>query len=246
MNTWEPDAYLHHAAFVPALGAGVVDLLDAKPGERILDLGCGEGTLTETIRARGAQVVGVDSSDTQVKAARIRGLDVRVMDGEALAFDREFDAVFSNAALHWMRKPDEVIKGVSRALRPGGRFVAEMGGHGCVGAIHVAIRAVMAKHGLPADSPWYFPTVDEYGEKLEAHGFALEDIILFPRPTPLPTGIEGWLDTFAGPFLRGLVPEKRQALAAEIAELLRPALCDEAGNWTADYVRLRFRARLTS
>ena len=124
MNTWSPDAYLHHAGFVPALGAGVVDLLDPKPGERILDLGCGEGTLTATIRARGTQVVGVDNSDAQVAAARTRGLDARVMDGESLTFDREFDAVFSNAAMHWMRRPDAVIAGVRRALRPGGRFVA--------------------------------------------------------------------------------------------------------------------------
>src|SRR4051812_24270218 len=128
VNTWAPDAYLQHAGFVPALGAGVLELLDPQPGERILDLGCGEGSLTQELVARGAVVLGVDSSDAQVAAARARGLDARVMDGEALAFEHEFDAVFSNAALHWMRRPDAVVAGVARALRPGGRFVAELGG----------------------------------------------------------------------------------------------------------------------
>ena len=244
MNTWLPDGYMHHAGFVPALGAGVVDLLDPQPGERILDLGCGEGSLTERIRARGTQVVGVDSSEAQVAAARTRGLDARVMDGESLTFSREFDAVFSNAAMHWMRQPDAVIAGVGRALRPGGRFVAELGGHGCVGAIHVAIRAVLARRGVPAVSPWYFPTAEAYAEKLEAHGFQVDDILLFPRPTPLPTGIEGWLETFASPFLQGLTTDERRIAVDEIVELLRPVMCDGDGAWTADYVRLRFKARL--
>jgi SAM-dependent methyltransferase len=244
MNTWAPDAYLHHAGFVPALGTGVVDLLDPKPGERILDLGCGEGTLTETIRARGTLVVGVDSSPAQIAAARTRGLDARVADGESLGFDKEFDAVFSNAAMHWMRRPDAVIDGVRRALRPGGRFVAEFGGHGCVGAIQVAIRAVLDRRGVSAESPWYFPTDDEYAMKLEAHGFAIDAMALFPRPTPLPTGIEGWLDTFAGPFLSGLPSDARQQAVGDVAALLRPVLCDRSGAWTADYVRLRFKAHL--
>jgi trans-aconitate methyltransferase len=242
MNTWSPEGYLRHAGFVPALGAGVLDLLDPQPGERVLDLGCGEGTLTQDILARGAEVVGVDSSEAQIAAARARGLDARVMDGEALTFDGEFDAVFSNAAMHWMTGADAVIAGVRRALKRPGRFVAELGGHGCVGAIHVATRAVLARRGVVMDMPWYFPTVEEYGARLTMQGFSIEDIRLFPRPTPLPTGIVGWLDTFASPVLGQLPAEDRAVAVGEIADLLRPALCDPSGRWTADYVRLRFRA----
>jgi len=242
MNTWSPASYLHHAGFVPALGAGVLDLLDPRPGERILDLGCGEGTLTQDIVARGAEVVGVDSSEAQIAAAKARGLDARVMDAQALTFDSEFDAVFSNAAMHWMTMPDAVIAGVRRALKRPGRFVAELGGHGCVGAIHVATRAVLARRGVAMKSPWYFPTAEEYGARLTTHGFSIAEIKLFPRPTPLPTGIAGWLDTFASPVLGQLPASDRTAAVGEIADLLRPVLCDGSGHWTADYVRLRFRA----
>lgn len=244
LNTWSPDTYIHNAGFVPALGAGVVDLLAPQPGERVLDLGCGEGTLTVDIVARGATVVGVDASDAQIVTARTRGLDVRVMNGEALTFDHEFDAVFSNAALHWMHDVDAVVRGVARALRPGGRFVAEFGGHTNVAAIHVAARAALARHGVAFRHPWYYPTAEEYSQKLEAHGFVVDSIVLFPRPTPLPTGMEGWLAVFGAPMLVELPPESRAGAMQEIVDLLRPALCDTAGRWTADYVRLRFRAHL--
>ena len=119
------------------------------------------------------------------------------MDGEALTFDREFDAVFSNAALHWMLNPDAVIAGVKRALKPGGVSWRNCGGHGCVAAIHVAMRAVLARRGVTLAAPWYFPTDAEYRNRLEAQGFVVDYIALIPRPTPLPTGIAGWLETFA-------------------------------------------------
>jgi SAM-dependent methyltransferase len=189
--------------------------LDPKPGERILDLGSGEGTLTQELIARGAEVLGIDSSPAQIAAAKARGLDARVMDAEALTFDGEFDAVFSNAAMHWMRNRDVVIAGVRRALKRQGRFVAEFGGHGCVGAIHVAIRAVLARRGITMESPWYFPTAEEYGAKLEAHGFSVSEIRLFPRPTPLPTGIEGWLDVFVSPML-GQLPARPATAAGRL------------------------------
>lgn len=242
MNTWTAEGYRQHAAFVPALGSAVFDLLAATPGERILDLGCGEGSLTERIAATGATVVGVDSSPAFVAAATARGLDVRLMDGESLTFGEEFDAVFSNAALHWMHNADAVLSGVRRALKPGGRFVAECGGHGNVAAIHVALRAVLATRGVTLASPWYLPTDLAYRARLEAHGFLVANIALIPRPTPLPTGIAGWLDTFAKPALSTL-PENERAQALQDTEaLLRPVLCDEDGHWTADYMRLRFAA----
>ena len=182
-----------------------------------------------------------------IAKAEALGLDARVVDGHALPFTHEFDAVFSNAALHWMaRDPDAVIRGVVRALKPGGRFVGEMGGHGNVAAVTVALVAVLARHGLDGwkARPWYFPTPDAYRGKLEAAGFTVETIELIPRPTPLPTGIDGWLDTFGEPFLKSLPDAERAKARAEVADLLRPVLCDEQGRWTADYVRLRFKAAL--
>lgn len=242
---WNADRYAHNAHFVPALGQPVLDLLKPRAGERILDVGCGDGILTEKLAAVGATVVGVDASADMVAAARRRGLDARVMDGFGLGFNDEFDAVFSNAALHWMKaEPDAVIAGVRRALKAAGRFVAEMGGHGCVAAITVALLAVLQRRGIDTQAiiPWYFPTVDDYRARLERGGFVVDYIELIPRPTPLPTAMAGWMETFVEPFFRRLPSEQRAAARDEAVELLRPVLCDEQGRWTADYIRLRFAA----
>ena len=229
------------------LGQPVLELLKPSPGERILDLGCGDGVLTEKIAASSAAVVGIDGAPEMVNAAKSRGLDARVMDGMNLRFNCEFDAVFSNAALHWMKSdPDAVIAGVARALKPGGRFVAEMGGHGCIAAITVAIVAVMARHGIDAKPiiPWYFPTVDDYRARLVRGGFVVDYIELIPRPTPLPTNMAGWIEVFAASFFLYLPVEQREAARNEVIEMLRLVLCDEQGRWTGDYIRLRFAAHL--
>src|SRR5438093_1285038 len=241
VNTWRSDTYLQHAAFVPTLGAAALELLAPRPGERILDIGCGEGTLTQQIVARGAAVVGVDSSEEMVEAARARGLDARLVNAEALAFENEFDAVFSNAALHWIRNHDALLDGIARALRPGGRFVAEFGGQGNIAAIEAAINAVVEWRQLPPEPRRYYPGDREYRARLTAHGFIVHEISLIPRPTPLPTGIRGWLGIFERATLDRLGPASEAAMD-EIEELLRPSLCDEHGCWAADYVRLRFRA----
>src|ERR1700730_16942748 len=172
---WSAERYAATAHFVPTLGTPVVELLDPQPGEHILDLGCGDGVLTEMIAAAGASVVAVDAAPDMIAAARARGLDARVVPGQSLAFAREFDAVFSNAALHWMRPPEAVLAGVRRPLKPGGRFVAEMGGHNNTAAILVALSAVLARHGLDAHrlNPWYFPSADAYPGKLEDAGFTV-------------------------------------------------------------------------
>lgn len=245
-KSWQADTYARNARFVSDLGAAVLALLDPKPGERILDLGCGDGALTERIAAAGATVVGVDSSADMVAAARARGLDAMVADAQALPFKREFDAVFSNAALHWMRDHDAVTAGVARALRPGGRYVAECGGFGNVAAIMVALRAVLERHGVSEPQlPAYYPSTAGYGEILARHGFAVRSIELIPRPTPLPTGMAGWLETFADAAFAVLPASQRNAARDEALALLRPSLCDEKGNWIADYMRLRFAADLS-
>ena len=224
---------------MPALGAGILARLAPKQGERILDLGCGDGTLTVQIADLGASVVGVDSSPAMVAAARARGIDARLMDISALSFDNEFDAVFSNAVLHWVRDVDAAVAGVYRALCHGGRLVAEFGGHTNVAAIGTALRAVLARHAVEYEWPWYYPSPAEYRRKLETHGFDVADVVLFPRPTPLPTGMDGWLRTFAMPLLANATPDQKEQLLRETIALLQPALCDEAGQWTADYVRLQ-------
>ena len=239
---WSARRYAETAHFVPELGMPVLELLAPSVGEQILDLGCGDGVLTEKIVAAGA----VDAAPDMVAAARARGIDARVMPGQNLTFDPEFDAVFSNAALHWMHPPEAVLSGVRRALKPGGRFIGEMGGHNNTAAIMVALSAVLGHRGLDAHrlSPWYFPSAAAYRAKLEAAGFAVEDIRIVPRPTTLPTSIEPWLDTFGEAFFGALPEPDRIPARAEVTELLRPVLVDETGTWIADYVRLRFRATL--
>ncbi len=243
---WQADSYARNARFVADLAQPVVDLLNPRPGEDILDLGCGDGVLSLTIAARGANVTGIDPSPSLVAAARASGLAAVRGDATLLPFTHCFDAVFSNAVLHWISRPDAVIAGVAQALRPGGRFVGEFGGHGNVAAIVVALRAAARRHGLDESevSPWFYPTPAEYAGRLTQGGFRVQYIELIPRPTPLPTGIEGWLDTFRAPFFQSLPSEKREAIRQEIIDLLAPSLRDSQGNWTADYVRLRFAAHL--
>ena len=243
-QTWNPAQYAENGRFVAVLAAPLVVALAPQNGERILDLGCGDGFLTEKIVESGATLVGVDAASQMVAAAVTRGLDARCLSGEALPYDREFDAVFSNAALHWMHDQDAVLKGVYRALKPGGRFVAECGGQGCVAAIRVALLAVMTAHAIPAErieiNLFFGPA--EYRARLESHGFVVDEIALIPRPTPLPSGMAEWLQTFRNSVLEELPAAERTAALNEIVALLKPVLCDREGNWTADYVRLRFRA----
>ncbi len=245
-QTWNPTAYAEHGSFVPALGAGVLEWLAPRPGERILDLGCGDGQLTAKIAAAGATVLGVDASLEMVHASQSRGLEAQVLNAETLPFHGEFDAVFSNAALHWVRDQDAMLGGVSRALKPGGRFVAEMGGHGNIAAITVALAAVLERYGCGKlqNGVNYYPTPERYAARLTAHGFTVETIQLIPRPTLLPgTGMTGWLQTFRRGVLETVPADLRLAVIQETVRLLEPALMDEDGHWTADYVRLRFVAR---
>ena len=243
-QSWNPEKYAENARFVSDLGAPVIELLAPKAGEKILDLGCGDGALTIKLAELGCDVIGVDSSAPQIEGSRRLGLDARVADGERLDFGPEFDAVFSNAAIHWMKRADDVIAGVWKALKPSGRFVGEFGGHGCVAKIKRALIAALARRGIDGEllNPWYFPTVEDYKARLERGGFNVSYIALIPRPTPLPTEINGWLETFAQSFMAPLKGSDRAAYIAEVREALRPELCDAQGKWFADYMRLRFAA----
>lgn len=242
-QVWDAEAYARHARFVSDLAGPVLEWLAPRAGERILDLGCGDGVLTAELARRGARVLGVDNSDSLLAAATGRGVETRRVDGQDLPFLDEFDAVFSNAAIHWMSDAAAVIDGVFRALKPSGRFVAEFGGHGNVAAVTTAMRAISLRRGGDAAlaGPWFFPSVAVYREMLEERGFRVARIGLFPRPTPLATGMIAWLRVFRRPFFAQFGADEELVLS-EVEQLLAPSLRDAKGNWTADYVRLRVEA----
>lgn len=247
-QTWDPERYARNARFVADLGQPVVDLLAPVAGERIIDLGCGDGHLTRRLADLGVAVVGLDSSPEQVAAARRLGLDARVADAARLDAVPDlgdgYDAVFSNACLHWVRDADAAIDGVWKRLGPGGRFVGEMGGFLNVAALSTALVAALNRRGLDGAGarPWYFPTAEAYRARLERRGFVVTDCALHPRPTRLPGDVSGWLATFAESFVRRVPESERTGLIDEVAASCAPQLRDADGTWYADYVRLRFRA----
>ena len=251
-QTWNTSAYAASGRFVADLATSVVALLAPKPGEHILDVGCGDGALTEQLAATGAILTGVDASPTMVAAARARGLKIDLGSAESMPYHEQFDAVFSNAALHWLPadKQPEALASIRRALRNGGRFVAEMGGQGNIAAIRTALRATLAGYGIDSESAAasFYPSPAAYTHLLEAAGLTVRSIELVPRSTPISAGPDGadamttWLTTFRNGVL-DLLPQadRPQAIAATVA-LLEPILRDHQGNWVADYVRLRFHA----
>jgi trans-aconitate methyltransferase len=245
---WNAHAYDSSFGYVSMHGTPLLELLDPQPGERILDLGCGTGVLTADIAARGTRVLGIDGSRPMIEAAinQHPGLDFIVGDGHDFTVAHPYDGVFSNAALHWLsRDPDAVIACVRMALRPGGRFVAEMGGAGNCAALIAALSTAWREHGLgEPELPWYFPSPAEYAFRLEKGGFKVRLLEYFDRPTALdecPNGAADWVRLFAGSMLAAVPPATVDSLLRRVNDLAAPALRRESG-WMADYVRLRFAA----
>ena len=249
-NEWDPDDYDEDHGFVAEYGKDVVRLLDPQPGERILDVGCGTGTLTAVIADSGADVVGIDAAASMVEQARERYPDLAFAVADAREYEPDaFDAVFSNAALHWIpcEDHDAVLSMVGSALGETGCFVAEFGGRGNVSQVERAVRAELRERGYDTDHSWYFPSIGEYAPRLESHGLEVTEAVLFDRPTELEGGEAGlreWVGMFGDELFDGVAETDREAVLDAVEERLRPGLYDpETGTWTADYRRLRFVAR---
>lgn len=246
MTDWNTQTYDQNHDFVWQMGEGVVELLNPQPGEVVLDLGCGTGHLMARIAAAGARVIGFDPSSAMLESARRRypQLEWRAADARDFDFPERCDAVFSNAALHWIHEPDAVIERVAHHLKTGGRFVAEMGGQGNVAALEGALRDAASALGLPPFAAFnYFPSIGEYAARLERGGLETRFAALFDRPTPLDgeDGPRHWFEQFRAAYLDTLSPAQRDAVLEEATARLRPVLRRENG-WFADYRRLRFVA----
>nr|WP_290227605.1 class I SAM-dependent methyltransferase [Trichocoleus desertorum] len=244
-NQWNADLYDRKHSFVAEYGAALLDLLDPKPDEQILDLGCGTGALTQQISDRGAQVLGIDSAPSMIAQAQQNypALSFQVADATNLPFVEQFDAIFSNAVLHWVKPPEAAIASTWQALKPGGRLVVEFGGKGNVQAIATALEQSLREMNYPNPetlNPWYFPSISEYTTLLEQQGFEVQLAALFDRPTPLAdaNGIQNWIKMFAQSFLQAVPVEQQDTFLTHIAQRTRPQLYRD-GTWFADYRRIR-------
>ena len=238
-SSWDAADYARVGGFVPALGAAALDLLDPQPGEAILDVGCGDGTLTLQIKERGAEVVGIDNSLSMVGAARAKGLDARLMDAAELKFGEAFDAAFSNATLHWVLDKERAARAIWFALKNGGRFAGEFGGAGNLRRLREALDAELVGRGYrpPVEQANWYPTAEEFAAVYEAAGFRNIEAELIERPTELDHGVAGWVSVFRAGWLDGAgVPDNERAAIAE-------ATAERHGSAQADYVRLRFIMR---
>ncbi|MCF2146202.1 methyltransferase domain-containing protein [Desmonostoc muscorum LEGE 12446] len=245
---WDSNLYQDKHAFVWQYGEDLLQLLNPQPGESILDLGSGTGQLTEKIAQAGAQVWGIDSAPAMIEKARENYPHIRfdIADATNFQVEQPFDAVFSNAVLHWVKQADSAIASIHQALKPRGRFVAEFGGKGNVLAIATALSNALEAINISAQAlnPWYFPSIGEYATLLEQQGFDVIYSTLFARPTPLAEGEAGmanWIQMFASSFLTGLSDEQQIQVIRVVEEYLKPTLYQQ-GTWIADYRRIRIVA----
>lgn len=238
-SKWDAGDYARVGAFVAELGGAALDLLDPQPGERILDVGCGEGSLSRKIADRGATLLGIDNSPEMIAAARAKGVDALLLSAQDMQFFGEFDAAFSNATLHWVLEKEQAARAIFRALKPGGRFAGEMGGEGNIRKLRDALDEELVIRGFvpPIESANWYPSSEEFSAVYEAAGFHHIDARLIERPTPLDDGIDQWVTTFRRGWLdrAGVPEEERRDIAVAVA--------DRFGSRVADYVRLRFIMR---
>ncbi|MEP7339107.1 MAG: methyltransferase domain-containing protein [Acidobacteriota bacterium] len=245
---WDSELYNQKHAFVFQYGEDLLSLLDAKPGERILDVGCGAGQLTKQIADAGAEVTGLDSSPEMIATARAAYPEINflIADASDFSFAEPFDAIFSNAALHWVERAEDAIVCMSQALKPGGRFVVEFGGKGNIANIASSLeQAVHEVGGIEVKATNYFPRIGEYTSLLEKHGIEVASAVLFDRPTKLEggeDGLENWIMMFRGPRLNGLNDDERREVIERVKRQLRDTQFKD-GDWFADYRRLRITGR---
>jgi trans-aconitate methyltransferase len=246
-QNWNAEQYQKDASFVSQLGNSVLELLAPQPGEKILDLGCGDGELTLQIQNYQnyyCDVLGIDSSANMIELAKQKGLNAQVLAAENLNYRAKFDAVFTNAVLHWVTDIDEVVNRIYTTLKPEGRFVGEFGGQGNIQSLVNAMSATFQEFKTfgKFNNPWYFPSVEEFSTVLEQAGFTVEYVELIPRPTPLKSGINSWLEIFANGITDCLTPEQKSQFIAKVAKKLKPLIYSDTEGWIADYVRIRFKA----
>ncbi len=242
-NKWNPTSYNKHTAFVSQLALPVVDLLEPKKGKKILDVGCGEGTLAVEIERRGAKVIGVDMSAEMIEQCQSKGIEAYVGSVTDLPYNEAFDSVFSNAMLHWVKDARSAVQNIAKVLKRGGRFVCEFGGEGNAYTLVSAMQEVFEKHPKfgEFDNPWYFPSVEEYTTLLESEGFKVEYMEIIPRPTPM-DDISNWLDIFANGVTKHLSQEQFEVFKKECREVLKERIYSQEEGWMLDYKRLRVRA----
>jgi SAM-dependent methyltransferase len=238
-SKWNAADYVRVGGFVAELGGAALDLLDPQPGERIVDVGCGEGTLTKRIVERGATVLGIDNSPEMIAAARANGIDAVLMDAADMPFTSEFDAAFSNATLHWVLEKEQAARAIFRALKTRGRFAGEMGGEGNLKKLRDALdeELIIRGYAPPVDAANWYASPDAFAAIYEAAGFEQIDARLIERPTAIEHGVAEWVTTFRRGWLdrAGVPEEERPEIGAAVA--------DRVGSNVADYVRLRFVMR---
>lgn len=246
---WDAALYSAKHSFVWERGTDLLDLLAPQRDEKILDLGCGTGQLTARIAESGARVVGIDSSPEMIAEARKNYPELEFVMADARDFQlgEPFNAVFSNAVLHWIPEPERVVQAISEALVTGGRFVAELGGQGNIERVVDGLRRARVAIGFPVEAsynPWYFPTIGEYASLLETQGLDVTFALLFDRPTPLEdgeAGLRNWIRMFGASFLAGISPDKQEELVFVAEQNLRKELFRD-GQWHLNYRRLRIVA----
>jgi ubiquinone/menaquinone biosynthesis C-methylase UbiE len=255
VSNWNANLYESRYSFVWQNASDLVELLAPRSGEKILDLGCGSGQLTRKIADLGASVVGADSAPGMLAQAceQFPELNFVLADATRMEFraplvEGSFDAVFSNAALHWMRPEKAAAANIARLLKPEGRLVAELGGKNNVRHVSEAAAQAVVEAGfqpVTEDEDWFFPSIGEYASLLEDEGLEVLYASLFDRPTPQEGGEEGfrfWLAMFGWKMFQHVPPEDAPGVLSRAEEILRPKMCRD-GEWVLDYRRLRLVAR---